>query len=752
MGRPEKSESRELSPAVHTLFPIANAGGDQRDVAKATANGDDVEGTQGLVDVELGVRECTGCGEQTYKARCESCGERTEPYYECHDCGIRAHPDESGRVECPRCGDALSNVEHQTVDVGAEFRNALESVGERENAFNILKGVKGLTSSSKVPEPMEKGVLRAKHGVSAFKDGTVRYDMTDLPVTAVRPAELGVSVGEFRELGYETDVHGDPLEHDDQLVELRVQDIVLSDGAAEHLLKTADFVDELLADYYGLEPFYEVEDREDLLGELVFGLAPHTSAAVVGRVAGFTSASVGYAHPYFHAAKRRNCFHPDTEIRYSAGEADFADRTTTIEAFVEARLEDPRTDDFGTLVEDIENPDTFVPSLGEDGSFDYKPVTAVSKHPSPDHLLRIETAERTITVTPEHAMLRVRERDGTVEEAPGRATDVERVDASELSAGDRLPTHYVTRSPVVDAGGSSAPEDRQRMHAAGYGEIEAIEIIESPVEHVYSVTVADTHTLVANDLYVGQCDGDEDCVMLLMDGLLNFSTHYLPDKRGGRMDAPLVMSSRIDPEEIDDEAHNVDVVTEYPREFYEATREMADPDAVDITIAEDYLGTEDEYGGFGFTHDTSNIALGPDLSAYKTLGSMMEKMEAQLELARKLRAVDEADVAERVIEYHFMPDIIGNLRAFSRQETRCLSCGEKYRRVPLTGQCRECGGDMTLTVHEGSVTKYLDTAIEVAEDYGSREYTKQRLKILERRIESIFENDKNKGTTLGEFM
>ncbi len=43
----------------------------------------------------------------------------------------------------------------------------------------------------------------------------------------------------------------------------------------------------------------------------------------------------------------------------------------------------------------------------------------------------------------------------------------------------------------------------------------------------------DTHTLVANGLHTAQCDGDEDCVMLLMDGLLNFSRSYLPDQRGG---------------------------------------------------------------------------------------------------------------------------------------------------------------------------------------------------------------------------
>ncbi|PSP54731.1 DNA polymerase II large subunit [Halobacteriales archaeon QS_1_67_19] len=556
MGRPEKSEERELSPAVHTLFPIGEAGGSQRDVAAAAKHAPDMESTPGMVEVEVGRRECEDCGEYTSECRCPECGGDTYPHFKCPECDSVVDLDESGRAVCSRCEIEATTVESKVIDINEQFRSALQSVGERENAFDTLKGVKGLSSSYKTPEPIEKGVLRAKHDVSAFKDGTVRYDMTDLPVTAVRPAELDVTARQFRALGYEEDVHGQPLEHDDQVVELKVQDIVLSDGAADHLLRTADFVDDLLESYYGLDPFYELDDRDDLVGELVFGMAPHTSAAVVGRIVGFTSAAVGYAHPYFHAAKRRNC------------------------------------------------------------------------------------------------------------------------------------------------------------------------------------------------------DGDEDCVMLLMDGLLNFSKEFLPDKRGGQMDAPLVMSSRIDPSEIDDEAHNIDIMREYPREFYEATRELADPGEVEdvMTIAEENLGTDREYTDFHHSHETSDIAAGPDLSAYKTLGSMMDKMDAQLELSRKLRSVDETDVAERVIEYHFLPDLIGNLRAFSRQETRCLDCGEKYRRMPLTGDCRECGGRVNLTVHQGSVNKYMETAIQVAEEYGAREYTKQRLDILDRTLESIFENDKNKQSGFADFM
>ena len=513
MGRPEKSEKRELSPAVHTLFPIGEAGGDQRDVAKAAKHVDGQRGRAGQIEVPVARRECGDCGERTFKSRCPDCDGRTAPVYECDDCGVVVEPDEAGRAECPRCERLADPVEYRTVDLAGEYERALSSVGERPNAFPILKGVKGLTSAEKVPEPIEKGILRSKHGVSAFKDGTVRYDMTDLPVTAVRPSELDVTADQLRELGYETDVDGDPLRFDDQLVELRVQDVVLSDGAAEHMLKTADFVDALLEQYYGMEPFYRVEDRGDLVGELVFGMAPHTSAAVVGRVVGFTSAAVGYAHPYFHAAKRRNCFHPETEIQYEAPDGTIV--SEGIAEFVEARLDDPEADDFGTLVEELDGT-VRVPSLTDDGRHVLQPVEAVSKHPAPNHLVRIETASgRTLQTTPDHTMLRA------------RGEQIQRVEAASLEVGDQLPLSSPNR---VES--TSAP-----VRADGGLQTEAVtgvDIVESDAEHTYCLTVADTHVMSANNYLTGQCDGDEDCVMLLMDGLLNFSRTYLPDQRGGR--------------------------------------------------------------------------------------------------------------------------------------------------------------------------------------------------------------------------
>jgi len=738
MGRPEKSEERELSPAVHTLFPIGEAGGNQRSVEEATASGDSVEGTQGkLPDIEVGRRACVACGTETYWPRCPACGDVAAAVYVCPDCDREVDPDESGRAECPNCEVLARPTQYTTIDLKRELQDAKENVGERANVYDVLKGVKGLSSKEKTPEPLEKGILRAKHDVSAFKDGTIRYDMTDLPVTAVRPAELDGDAEQFRELGYETDIRGDPLRHDDQLVGLRVQDIVLSDGAAKHLLQTAEFVDDLLVQYYGLDPYYEFEQREDLIGELVFGMAPHTSAATVGRIVGFTTAAVGYAHPYFHAAKRRNCFHPETRIRYRDGDGDW--HHAAIEPLVEERLEEPRTDDFGTVVQELET-DIYVPSVTEDGEETLRPVEAVSRHPSPAHLVEIETrGGRTLKVTPDHGMLRYDDA-------------IERVEATQVEAGDSLP------SPKENS--SIEPTETQPRRLFGDGgelrldEVVSTEYVSAETEHTYCLTVEDTHTLVANDLYTSQCDGDEDCVMLLLDGLLNFSKQYLPDQRGGRMDAPLVMSSRIDPTEIDDEAHNVDIMTEYPREFYEATRELRDPSDVEecMTIAEETLGTDLAYTGFRHTHDTSDIATGPALSAYKTLGSMEEKMDAQLALSRKLRAVDETDVAERIIEFHFLPDLLGNLKAFASQEVRCLGCGEKFRRAPLSGECRHCGGDVTLTVHEGSVNKYMQTAIRIADEFDTKPYTKQRLEILERRIERIFEDDTNKQSGIADFM
>ncbi|MFQ6121356.1 MAG: DNA polymerase II large subunit, partial [Methanosarcinales archaeon] len=504
----------------------------------------------------------------TFLCRCE-CGSSTKPRYICPNCKII-----SITKECPKCKNILSSVVQKKIYFKEYYLKALNAIGERDTQGLLIKGVQGLISSNKTPEPLEKGVLRTKHDVCVFKDGTVRYDLSNLPITHFTPKEIGTPIKKLKELGYHYDTHNKPLENENQIIELKVQDVILSDSAGEYLFKTAKFIDDLLVKYYKMgTPYYRAQSKEDLIGKLLIGLAPHTSAGVLCRLIGYTRASVGYAHPFFHAAKRRNC------------------------------------------------------------------------------------------------------------------------------------------------------------------------------------------------------DGDEDAFLLLMDGLLNFSLSYLPDQRGGRMDAPLVLTTKIDPKEIDKEAQNLDVMEKYPLEFYLSASKYTNPKELEkvmdlvsnrlirgtrtqyevheegIINQHNRLGSDiwqAKYKGFKFTHDTTNIADGPINSAYKTLKTMIEKMEAQLDLAKKIRAVDEWDVAERVINSHFIPDLIGNLRAFSRQKVRCVKCNTKYRRPPLQGNCPKCGGNILLTVHEGSVKKYLEVSLKLKDKYDISDYTKQRLQLLNLEIKSLFESDKEK--------
>src|SRR2546427_267906 len=177
------------------------------------------------------------------------------------------------------------------------------------------------------------------------------------------------------------------------------------------------------------------------------------------------------------------------------------------------------------------------------------------------------------------------------------------------------------------------------------------------------------------------CDGDEDSVYLLMDCLVIFSRAFLPDKRGGLMDAPLVLTSRIDPNEIDKEAHNLDVMTAYPTSLYEAAERFAHPKEIEsqIDTVSKRIGSVLQYEGFSFTHETTDVAQGPLASAYGE-GSMAEKIDKQLELALRIRAVDPNDVVARIVVHHFLPDLIGNLKAFSSQQVRCTKCAEDEQR------------------------------------------------------------------------
>lgn len=550
MGRPEKAKMRHLTGSPQVMFPVGEEGDRLRSFQSALG--------EGKVRSTFPLWYCSACQRRMVYRRCEECGKECIQQHHCRFCG-----DLNG--DACRHG---KGVPYKTYDLDIKyfFNKALERLQEQIYP-DLIKGIRGTSNKNHIVEHLAKGILRSKHALYVNKDGTTRYDCTELPLTHFKPKEIKASVEKLRELGYLEDIHHCVLTHSDQLLELRPQDIILpgfdslDESAPKVLLRVAQFVDDLLVRFYGMDPFYNLHQEEDLIGHYVVGLAPHISAGLVGRIIGFSETQALLAHPLYHAGLRRDC------------------------------------------------------------------------------------------------------------------------------------------------------------------------------------------------------DGDEAAVMLLMDALLNFSRQYLPEKRGAKtMDSPLVLTALLDPAEVDDQVHGLDVLWRYPLEFYEAALKMKNPWEVrygqekkKIEQLGDRLGTPLQHEQFGFTHHVDNINHGVRCSVYKTAPSMEEKLIGQMEIAKKLRAVDIDDVAKLVIQKHFLKDIKGNLRQFSTQQFRCVKCNEKYRRPPLSGICTACGGKLLFTVTEGTVVKYLSLSLMLAERYAFSPYLKQNLELLNVNVGNIFGKEKEKQVGLGSF-
>jgi DNA polymerase II large subunit len=543
MGRPEKSERKSMK-GVQSLFPLSDKVGNTRSVEKAVE--------LGKVKIDICRKKCPKCNKITPFNLCPNCGTHTKFQKICLKCNNYYPKNEE---KCHQCGGILSfskeasfNIKNYTKTMSSSLNIALPSK---------FKGILGLTNKFKVPEPIVKGMLRAKNGLMVYKTAEIRYDATDIPLTHFKPKEIKTPINRLIELGYKKDYKNNDLTNPDQILELQVQDVLLSDDCADYFLKVAKFLDEELDLFYDMDKFYQITEREGLIGHLVVGLAPHTSAGIVGRIIGFSPARSIYAHPFWHAAKRRNC------------------------------------------------------------------------------------------------------------------------------------------------------------------------------------------------------DGDEDGIMLLLDPLLNFSRYYLPSKIGGRMDATLVISSVLDPNEIDSEAHNIDTLYKYPLDFYKATQKYSMPNEIEekMNLVKKRLGTPEQYINLGFNIPTRSINEGPITTAYKTYTSMEEKFEAQLYLAKIIRAVNEKNVAEKILATHFNPDILGNLRKFAVQNFRCVKCNEKFTRPPLSnaGKCPKCGNKVILTVNRGGIEKYIPRALKLCKDFNLDEYTIQRMELIEEYVESLTNNPKIKQQKLSNF-
>jgi DNA polymerase II large subunit len=292
MGRPEKAKHREMKPLVHVLFPVGLKGGSHRDLMEAAK--------VGPVFVDMVKRKCPNCKSYTTKIICDACKIETLREKTCPRCG-RPVKD----AGCASCKADAVLYQRQPVNFKELVDVACKSLGYQ--VPKMLRGVKGLTNADKTPENIEKGILRAKHGLSVYKDGTIRFDATNAPLSHITPAEIGTSIEQMHKMGYLADTHGIPLTDPNQVCELKIQDVVIPYKAGTYFIQIAAFIDDLLTRVYKLPPFYNVKKPEDMVGHLLFGLAPHTCACILGRIVGYTDRNVIYAHSVWHSAKRRDC-------------------------------------------------------------------------------------------------------------------------------------------------------------------------------------------------------------------------------------------------------------------------------------------------------------------------------------------------------------------------------------------------------------------------------------------------------------
>ncbi len=536
MGRPEKAKLRKLIGSPHTLFPVGEEGGRLRSLNAAVA--------VGSVKGDFPLFYCDSCKKEGIYGKCEVCSRECKRIFYCPDC------QSTMENSCTLHGKSARHMTRR-IDVKHYLNTAVKYL-RLEQTPELIKGVRGTSSKDHFTEHLCKGVLRAVYGLHVNKDGTIRFDATELPLTHFKPFEIGTSIEKLKELGYSEDADGKPLERDDQILEMMPHDLLLpscpespDERADDVFLKIARFVDDLLMRFYKTEPFYQASRREDLIGHLVACIAPHNCASVVGRIIGFSKVQALLASPYMHAAMRRDC------------------------------------------------------------------------------------------------------------------------------------------------------------------------------------------------------DGDEAAVMLLMDMLLNFSREFLPAHRGGTQDTPLVLNSRIRAGEVDDMIFDFDVSHEIPLELYASADRGEHPSKVKMEQVRDRIG-KDEFRNIGYTHETQDLHQGVLCCSYKKLATMQEKVEREMALVEKIRAVKTSDVARLIIERHFIRDIRGNLRKFSSQEFRCVKCNEKYRRPPLAGNCTKCQGRIIFTISHGSIIKYLEPALKLAEKYDVPIYLKQSLELTKSYIESIFGREKEK--------
>ncbi len=301
MGRPEKAKLRRLTGSPNALFPVGEEGGRLRSVNEAESIG--------FVKGDFPFNYCRKCNKESIYNRCENCGDKAEHKYYCNRCQREVSEK---KCQLHELGNRFRNGK---IDLKHYFEKAREKLGYLRSEVPVLiKGVRGTSSENHNIENIAKGILRAKHGLCVNKDGTIRYDMTELPLSHFKPCEIETNVKKLKEMGYIKDYHGKELVDENQILELKPHDILIpcnakcgDEKADDVFVNVAKFLDELLEKFYKLPKFYNIRKREDLVGQMGVCMAPHNCAGVICRIIGFSKVQGLLASPYMHAAMRRDC-------------------------------------------------------------------------------------------------------------------------------------------------------------------------------------------------------------------------------------------------------------------------------------------------------------------------------------------------------------------------------------------------------------------------------------------------------------
>ncbi len=410
MGRPEKAKLRKLVGSPNGLFPVGQEGGRMRSVLECLE--------AGSVKSDFPIYYCKKCQQETIYYVCETCGEKTEKMNFCPEC-----QQKFTKKSCPQHGKGMPYYTRR-IDIKHFFDSAIKKLGlERSEIPPMIKGVRGTSSEGHTPEHLAKGILRARHKLCVNKDGTVRYDMTELPITHFKPREIAISTEKLRELGYTKDIQGKELTNEYQVLELLPHDIILPccpDGKDEKaddvFINVSKFLDDLLIRFYKLKPYYNIAKREELVGHLAVCMSPHNCAGVVARIIGFSKVQGIMASPYMHAAVRRDCFDYDT---YMPIKHDGKWKIRKIGELVEELKPDNVVDNYGTKEKKVRGFET----IGLDKDLKEVKVNNFTKH-AKFSMLEIKTSlGKKIRVTENHKFLS----DGKIKRA------------ADLRIGDKLP-------------------------------------------------------------------------------------------------------------------------------------------------------------------------------------------------------------------------------------------------------------------------------------------------------------------------